>query len=165
MKRFIKFLCICIFLISTFQNCSSSTANGGESNAGSETSSDAGTTKDTHTHSEKSAVEQENASEQANGNTFSCGPKACQKGAEYCKPRGTGSCSGPAPGADGKCPKYCQKMDCGRTEGTCLCTTYSCQQYPAGCTDCECIKKKVPGGVGCICEKKDGGILLNCPAP
>lgn len=102
--------------------------------------------------------------DQGTTGTFACGDKQCKVGQEYCKPYAPGTCSGePIPA--GGCPKYCQPLQCGGPQGICHCTTYQCASLPAGCNDCTCLKEKTGGGSSCLCETKDGGLLLNCPSP
>lgn len=116
-------------------------------------------------HTESSVWEQPNdVAIQEQGNTFSCGNQNCQVGQQYCKPYAPGACVGNPIPPEG-CPKFCQPMQCGGPQGVCYCTTYSCVAFPAGCSDCACLKAQTGSGSSCICETKDGGLWLNCPSP
>lgn len=96
---------------------------------------------------------------------FPCGPKkTCKTATEMCVPYIPGTCTGPPPAENGVCPTGCTKMNCGRSEGTCLCIQYNCEPLPMECTHCKCIEK-TPKGRTCTCSQKSGGIYLECNRP
>lgn len=149
LRRWCLFVSMCGLILVSLQHCSTPAAT-------SEGTSSEGTSSE--------AVTDASSPTESSDGTFACGPKSCKQGMEMCLPRGQGACIGDAPDANGKCKPYCQLMQCGRSEGTCLCTSYSCSALPTGCTDCACIKKQTEYSF-CDCTEKDGGIIVGCPSP
>ncbi len=150
LQRWCLFVCMGCFVMFSLQHCSS-TPTHDESTAGETTtteanSGDASTTKET------------------GGGTFTCGDTTCKTSVEMCKPYSPGACIGDPPDSNGKCKANCQLMQCGQSEGTCLCTTYSCTALPSGCNDCACVKKEQQYSF-CECSEKNGGITINCLYP
>lgn len=89
---------------------------------------------------------------------FACGATTKCQADQACASRGQGVCGGPAPDANGHCAPDCLAMDCGGSMH-CLCSSYWCEDLPAGCTSCDCA---TPPDASCMCDDSQGHVTFEC---
>lgn len=94
---------------------------------------------------------------------FMCGPRYCEGTFQYCKKTAPGVCGGqPVPDA-GSCPAGCTPTTCPGGANVCLCSSYSCESRPAGCSDCRCLTG-LPSSCSCTKDAR-GHLTVQCASP